>query len=268
MRSLLKDMQAVVKLAQTVGEAVMEIYRQPGDILFQEKADASPLTIADQKADVLIASGLKALTPDIPVLSEECCDVSYAERAQWTRYWLVDPLDGTQEFLHRTGDFTINIALIDHHHPIMGVVYAPVRQWMYYALAGGLAYKSIAGGAPHAISTRVAVEPLQVVASRRHGGEGLNPFLAQLPSYELVQMGSALKLCWVAEGQADIYPRFGLTSEWDTAAAQCILEAAGGAVVNLQGTPLQCNTRDSIQNPYFLAIGDRDYPWLSKMSSS
>jgi 3'(2'), 5'-bisphosphate nucleotidase len=185
------------------------------------------------------------------------------ERHNWQRYWLVDPLDGTREFIKRNGEFTVNIALIEGHEPVLGVIYVPVTRVLYYACRGHGAYKKEAG----ATATALEVHPWAgegtalVAGSRSHAGEHLKFFLDRVGDYELVSMGSSLKLCLVAEGKADIYPRFGLTSEWDTAAAQCVVEEAGGMVVDLNGTPLRYNTKESLLNPYFLVIADPSGNW-------
>lgn len=256
-------LESVVRLAEQAGKKVLQIYQQDNEVLLKIKSDGSPLTEADRIAHEFITAGLSALTPDIPILSEESTDIPFSERAEWERYWLIDPLDGTKEFIHRTGDFTINIALIDHHHPIMGVVYAPVLDACYFACQHHGAFRRLKGQTQEPIRTR----PWQggrahIVTSRRHGTEELKSFLEQLSDYEVVPMGSSLKFCLVAEGNADIYPRLGLTSEWDTAAAQCIVEQAGGAVVDMHGVPLQYNTRDSVINPHFLVIGNNSKLWL------
>ena len=253
-------LEPVIRLALSAGEKVMAVYNQHEDAVIDVKQDGSPLTEADRVAHECIVAGLNELTPDLPVLSEESTDIPYSERVEWSRYWLVDPLDGTKEFIARTGDFTVNIALIDEHHTILGVVYAPVLQTCYFACKERGAYKRFSDGTRQAIHTASWQEAdvLRIISSRRHGIKDLAPFLAQLQRYEMLEMGSSLKFCMVAEGSADIYPRFGLTSEWDTAAAQCIVEEAGGAIVDHHGLPLQYNTRDSLLNPYFYAIGNRN----------
>ncbi len=197
-------------------------------------------------------------------MSEESTDIPFSERAEWQRYWLVDPLDGTKEFIKRTGDFTVNIALIDNHHPVLGVVYAPTSSNCYFAMRDAGAFKQLADGTRIALKTRSCPKDnLRVIGSRRHGVSELQTFLNRLGHFEMIAMGSSLKFCRVAEGEADVYPRFGLTSEWDTAAAQCVLEQAGGAVFDTYGLPLQYNTRDSLLNPHFLAVGDIRHEWLA-----
>jgi 3'(2'), 5'-bisphosphate nucleotidase len=249
----------VIQVAVAAGEKILAVYNT--DFAVEHKADCSPLTAADLAAHQTILQGLKALTPEIPVLSEEAGEVAFEERRQWQRYWLVDPLDGTREFIKRNGEFTVNIALIEAHAPVLGVVYGPVRKVLYYACQGQGAYKKEAETA-----ATLKVRPWKggmalVVGSRSHAGEHLQAFLDNLGNYELVSMGSSLKICLVAEGKADVYPRFGLTSEWDTAAAHCVVEEAGGKVVDLTGMPLRYNTQESLINPYFLVIADPAVNW-------
>jgi 3'(2'), 5'-bisphosphate nucleotidase len=228
------------------------------------KADASPLTAADLRAHRLIVERLRELTPELPVLSEEAADVPFAVRSQWRRYWLVDPLDGTREFLARNGEFTVNIALIDGHAPALGIVHVPVTDTTYRGLPGEGAWRERAGAPAERI--RVAARSaatVRVVGSRSHRGDSLDAFLTRIGAHELVAIGSSLKFCLVAEGAADVYPRLGPTSEWDTAAAHAVLVAAGGAVSALDGTPLAYNTREQLLNPFFVACGPRDRDWLA-----
>lgn len=230
------------------------------------KDDDSPLTAADLAAHHVIVAGLQRLTPEIPVLSEESAGVPFAERSKWRRYWLVDPLDGTKEFVQRNGQFTVNIALIENHDPVLGVVRAPVTGLCYSAVRGYGAFREEPGqpSQPIAVQPLQSNAPVRVVGSRSHGGPGLQAFIARLGAHELVMIGSSLKFCQVAEGAADVYPRLGPTSEWDTAAAQAIVEAAGGRVVSAEtGEPLRYNTRESLLNPHFIVYGDVSRDWLS-----
>ncbi|MBI5040418.1 MAG: 3'(2'),5'-bisphosphate nucleotidase CysQ [Gammaproteobacteria bacterium] len=250
----------VKRIAIEAGERILEVYES--DFAIEHKDDKSPLTAADLAAHKTIVAGLGALTPEIPVLSEESASIPFAERSRWTRYWLVDPLDGTREFIKRNGEFTVNIALIDNGRVELGVVYVPVTRLSYYACAGGGAFKQAAGQAPMQIRVSVpAAEPVRVVGSRSHSGDSLLRYLDKLGAHELVSMGSSLKFCLVAEGRADIYPRLGLTSEWDTGAAQCVVEEAGGRVTGLDMQPLRYNTKDSLLNPHFFVIGDVSRDW-------
>lgn len=251
-------LNGVIGLAKKAGEEILGIYRRPEDIAVQTKSDESPLTQADLIAHHLITDGLQQLTPSLPVLSEESIAIPFVERQKWQQYWLVDPLDGTKEFIQKTDDFTVNIALIENHRPILGVVYVPVEKLCYFAMQGKGAFKQIGETPPQQINTRHnAHESLVVVASRRHGVRELQAFLERLGDHTIVHRGSALKFCIVAEGVADIYPRFGPTSEWDTAAGQCIVEAAGGKVVDLNGQPLRYNSKQSLLNPSFVVEGTK-----------
>ena len=253
-------LEPVVELAHVAGEKILEVYNS--DFAVQEKDDRSPLTAADMASHHAIVAGLQALTPDIPVLSEESASLPYSERSAWQTYWLVDPLDGTKEFIKRNGEFTVNIALIHDGVAVLGVVYVPVTGVTYKACEGLGAFKQEAGGEPARIHVRTLADgPVMVVGSRSHRGESLNAFLEKLGEHEMVGMGSSLKLCLVAEGVADIYPRLGLTSEWDTAAAQCVVEQAGGTVTDTDMQPLRYNTKDSLLNPFFLVYGESDRDW-------
>jgi 3'(2'), 5'-bisphosphate nucleotidase len=211
----------------------------------------------------MISGALTALDGDIPVLSEESAPTDRATRRSWSRYWLVDPLDGTKEFVKRNGEFTVNIALVDEHRAVLGAVYAPVLDRMYSGAVGLGSWREDARGARQPIGVReAAAAPLRVVGSRSHPSPELAEYLAALPPYEITDMGSSLKICLVAEGAADIYPRLGPTSEWDTAAAQAILESAGGRMIDLAGRPLRYNSKDDLLNPHFLAFGDQQRDWL------
>ncbi len=255
-RKLLDD---VLEIALEAGEEILTIYRQQQiDVL--NKMDGSPLTRADLLSHETILSGLKKLTPDIPVLSEESNEKEIQQRYHWPVLWLVDPLDGTKEFINRTDEFTVNIALIVHHQPVLGVVYAPALGVIYYAMDGIGAYKKSEGVVTR-IFAKTALRQVRVVASRRHGGEALEKFLQQLSGYVLVNAGSALKICLVAEGIADLYPRLGPTSEWDTAAGHVIINNADGVLCDSRYRPFQYNARDTLLNGSFV-VCHRDAPRL------
>ncbi|HEY0939109.1 MAG TPA: 3'(2'),5'-bisphosphate nucleotidase CysQ [Steroidobacter sp.] len=255
----------VVKLAQRAGDAILSVYSEQFDVI--NKGDRSPLTLADLRSHEIISQGLRALTPDLPVLSEEASDISFDQRRHWTRYWLVDPLDGTKEFVSRNGEFTVNIALIENHVPVLGVVHVPVTSTTYTGAVNAGAFRQVDAQQPEPLRVRSpAGSPLRIVGSRSHRGDTLDQYLPKLAPYELVAVGSSLKFCLVAEGSADFYPRFGPTSEWDTAAAQAVVEAAGGAVVNTQGERLRYNTKADLLNPHFLVYGDRSRDWLKILS--
>ena len=255
----------ICTIARQAGEKIMTIYQDPTQWEVASKADESPITQADLAAHHHIVQALEQLTTVYPVVSEESALDEYSTRAQWTHYWLVDPLDGTKEFINRTGEFTVNIALIANNQPVLGVVYVPAQQRMFYAAQGCGAWLVEAEQAPQALSSRPLSEPtgVRVVASRRHGAAAVEALLQKLPGHQCCSIGSSLKFCLLAQGEADLYPRLGPTSEWDTAAAQCVLEQAGGAVVDLKGQPLRYNTKADILNPHFYALGDANAPWLT-----
>ncbi|HHO60081.1 MAG TPA: 3'(2'),5'-bisphosphate nucleotidase, partial [Thiotrichales bacterium] len=219
-----------VDIARDAGEAILAVYNTEFEI--EEKDDKSPLTAADMASHNLILQRLGELTPDIPVLSEESAKLPFEERAGWQTYWLVDPLDGTREFVKRNGEFTVNIALIHNHKSIIGVINVPVLDVDYYAWQGGGSFKAEHRGPAKKISVRKldnnGASRLTVAGSRSHGSEMMQKYMEKLGDVETISMGSSLKFCLVAEGRADLYPRLGLTSEWDTAAAHCIVEQAGG----------------------------------------
>ncbi len=257
LRSLLDP---VKKIAYQAGRRIMEVYDRSFDV--SEKSDKTPLTEADLAAHQTIMEGLGQLTPDIPILSEESKPTSFAERSTWTRYWLVDPLDGTREFIKRNGEFTVNIALIENHDAVIGVVYAPVVGSLYYAARGTGAYKR--AGLDDAVEIHVrshCPKKIVVAGSRSHRSPAFQDFLAKLPAYEVISMGSALKSCLVAEGVADVYARLGPTSEWDTAAAQCIVEEAGGRITDTNMQVLRYNTKEELLNPHFFVFGDVSIDW-------
>jgi len=252
------DFDPLCRIARDAGAAILDVYQSDFD--FEAKGDGSPLTLADKRAHKLIEARLMQLTPDIPVLSEESFEQVGDTRLAWEKYWLVDPLDGTKEFIKRNGEFTVNIALIENGIAKVGIVYAPVKQDMYFAAMGKGAFKQSGEQAVQAIHCRALNNnSIKIVASRSHISDEVRQFVdaieARAVQIELLSMGSSLKLCLVAEGKADYYPRLGLTSEWDTAAAQCVVEAAGGKVVDCRGDTLRYSKRD-ILNPWFLVLAD------------
>jgi 3'(2'), 5'-bisphosphate nucleotidase len=252
----------VIALAHEAGRNILQIYHD--DFAVTEKADSSPLTAADLASHKVIVTGLKTLTPDIPILSEESAAIDVAERKTWQRFWLVDPLDGTKEFIKRNGEFTVNIALIDQHQPVLGVVLIPVQNRCYYAARSHGAFCQAGSDDAHRITvSKPCHDPVRVVSSRSHAGAAQQQFLERLGNHELVSIGSSLKFCLIAEGLADVYPRLGPTSEWDTAAAQCVVEQAGGQVITLDGNRLLYNTKDSLLNPHFMVLGDDRRDWLT-----
>ena len=263
-RGLLKEIEIIARQA---GAAIMAIY--VGDFSLRQKEDKSPLTEADTTAHEIITRRLTQLQPELPVLSEEAVgDFFGADNSG--RYWLVDPLDGTREFIKRNGEFTVNIALIENGRSILGVVYAPVPNVAYLAAEGSGAFKVKADGVRTAIGVAEHREgaPWRVVASRSHAGDSLSVLLQQLGSYELISMGSSLKFCLVAEGSADIYPRMGPTSLWDTAAAQCIVEQAGGRVIQWTGESLSYLNPRTVLNSFFLVHGRSAVNWAEAIRDS
>ncbi len=250
----------IIAIAKQAGKAIMAVYEHGIEV--QHKQDNSPLTQADLAAHHIIESGLATLVPELPVLSEESAAIPYATRRQWSNYWLVDPLDGTREFIKRNGEFTVNIALIVNHRPVMGVVYAPALNLLFYAAEGQGAFRQLGSKEPQQIRARTFDSTQVTVAgSRSHAGEELIRFLDRMGPHMLISMGSSLKICLVAEGRADVYPRLGLTSEWDTAAAQCVLQEAGGRLIDLEGNPFRYNLKESLLNPHFFAVGAGEHDW-------
>lgn len=270
-----RNMTAVRQIAEQAGAEILNVYNQSAELVVDYKSDDSPLCEADRRAHQLICRELARLTPELPVLSEESDAVSFATRSGWPRYWLVDPLDGTKEFIGRNGEFTVNIALIESGTPVAGVVHVPVTG-VTYCGDGEVAVRY--GAADDAQGVKLAGASMQgnpnprVVASRNHRGEqvdGLIELLEQtLGKTDVVSMGSSLKMCLLAEGKADLYPRLAPTCEWDTAAAHAVLRTAGGEIVDLQWRPLRYNQKDSLLNPFFIAMADRGYGWRELIGES
>lgn len=250
---------AIISIAEQAGAAILAVYgRKQADFNISAKADDSPLTAADLAAHQLIVAALTKLTPELPILSEEAADISWDIRQHWQRYWLVDPLDGTKEFIKRNGEFTVNIALIEHGEPILGVVHAPVLAKTYYAALGQGAFLKqhadvTAITANHASSKQL----VKVVGSRSHPSPDLAGYLAQFTQHEMVPVGSSLKFCLVADGTADVYPRFGPTMAWDTGAGHIIASEAG-ASVNFTGITNKVYQRELLLNPNFMVSALRD----------
>jgi len=246
--------RTVIDLAKAAGEKIMAIYAQDFEVDYKD--DSSPLTQADLASHHCIVDGLRELTPHIPMLSEESSEGEKRNRMSWQTYWLIDPLDGTKEFVKKNGEFTVNIALVSNHQPIFGVVCAPALDVTYWGDKSSGAFKAEAG-----IQKSIKVRPRSansadwvVVGSRSHQSDEFKAFMEGYSDAEIISMGCSLKLCLVAEGKADLYPRLGLTSEWDTAASQAVVEAAGGQVLAFpEMKPLGCNQNaGSLLNPHFL----------------
>jgi 3'(2'), 5'-bisphosphate nucleotidase len=250
----------VVALARAAGDAILAVYA--GEFAVTRKSDDSPLTVADLRAQAIIAAGLERLAPGVPLISEESPAPPLAERARWEWLWLVDPLDGTREFVDRNGEFTVNIALVHGQRPVLGVLHVPVSGVDYYACEGVGAFRQEGGGHAHPIAARARIvgRP-RVVVSRSHRGDRLDGFLARVGAHELKPAGSAVKFALVAEGSADLYPRVGPTSEWDTVAGDAIATIAGARVVGRDGLPLAYNARATLLNPDFVCYADDSRPW-------
>ena len=267
-RSLLNE---IIHLSRLAGDAILEVYHREEGFETNQKSDSSPVTEADLAAHEILVPALEAIDPKIPVLSEEGSLAPFEERSLWQRYWIIDPLDGTKEFIKRNGEFTVNIALIENGVPILGVVMVPALNIVYAGAReiGALKITAESESAIHIkkLANKATGEPLNVVASRSHGSEAVEECLTRLEkqfgAVERQSMGSSLKLCLIAEGSADLYPRLAPTSEWDTAAAQAVVEAAGGIVVDSYMKLLRYNTKADILNPYFYVIGDPEFDWSS-----
>lgn len=248
------DMKKLVEIAQEAGDIIMEIYKR--DFTIEYKEDESPLTEADKAAHEVIVKGLQENWPEIPILSEEGKIIEYSERKDWQSLWIVDPIDGTKEFIKKNGEFTVNIALAFQNAIIGGVVYAPALGAMYYGFEGLGAFKTQDGKTTQlqvesSFTTPSEGKDLVVVASRSHRSEELETYLDKLSIKEVVSKGSSLKICQVAEGSADLYPRIGLTMEWDTAAAHAVVKFAGGNLYRV-GTHQELDyNREELLNPYF-----------------
>ncbi len=262
---------SVINITRAAGQLILDIYQHQEYQKFT-KPDSTPVTTADLLAHELINDKLLELTPNIPVLSEEAANITLDKRSQWNRYWLVDPLDGTQEFITQSGDFATVIALIENNKPIMGVVHAPISGVSYYAYKGKGAWKIPQQDKDVAINTfkhEARSQAIKVAISRRQNVDEIMARMSPLWNYELVILGSAaLKACLVAEGGADCYLRLGPTGEWDTAATQCIVQEAGGQILSTELEPLSYNERDTLENPDFIVFGDKELPWKQILNSS
>jgi 3'(2'), 5'-bisphosphate nucleotidase len=268
MSDLVKLFSPLKEIMFAAGKAILEVYEATGPIEVTSKSDDSPVTKADHAAHHIIEAGLNDLPVRYPVLSEEGSLADFDTRSSWPRYWLVDPLDGTKEFINKNGEFTVNIALIENGQAILGMVYVPVTETFYYGAEDAGAFKEKQGQLETLKSKEMQFDaPLTVVGSRRHGAEALDALIEDLndkfSSIELISMGSSLKICACAEGSAHWYPRLALTSEWDTAAAHAVLKAAGGEIYDDNFEPLQYNQKDSLLNPFFHAVGDTRIDWPS-----
>lgn len=261
MKTLLTE---VLAIARRAGVEILSLYYSSEELEVTVKEDDTPLTQADLAADHIITEQLSALSQRYPVLSEESVQTDFNERKTWSHYWLVDPLDGTREFIHRTNDFTVNIALVVEQKPILGVVHAPAHGVSYVGAHGVGVFKVSAESLWQPIQVRAKPDKPTVVVSRFHNSGGtLAQHLRHMGDCTITPVGSALKPCLIAEGVADLYIRLGPTSEWDTAASQCILELAGGRMSDLSGQVLCYNTKASLLNPAFICVGDTSIDWLN-----
>ena len=245
----------VIAIAEEAGKIALKYFRQDNSVIM--KPDSTPVTRADQEMDELICQRLKSLDNSIPIVSEEMENFSYQQRKQWPTLWVVDPLDGTKHYISGREDYSVNIALVTDGKPVLSVVFAPSMQLCYYAQRGKGAFRRNASG--QHVRLRCQQEksqPLRVAISHGEPGWRMRSYLQSCGDYQLVKLGSSLKQCWVAESKIDVYPRFGKTCEWDTAAAQLVLEEAGGSIISPQGTPLVYN-KEELQNPEFIA----HVPW-------
>lgn len=257
---LIEFIAPLKSLITRAGAEIMEFYRQTRQFKVMTKADNSPLTQADLLSNDLIMAGLQQLTPDYPVLSEESVKPAFALRKTWRQYWLVDPLDGTREFVRHTGEFVVNIALIRGHEPVLGMIYAPAHDIGFYAIKQQGAFRWQNNGQEQQIHTRCWQSgQTKLLTSRGAKLEHLEKYFGCLGQFTWDASGSAIKFCRLAEGLADAYPRFGDTCEWDTAAGQIILQEAGGALVDFNWQPLRYNSKSSLLNPHFIAVGDKAF---------
>lgn len=255
----MERLNQIVQIAREAGERILRVYQS--DFAVQHKGDDSPLTEADLAAHRHIAAALRALTPELPLLSEEGADIAYATRKTWTRYWLVDPLDGTKEFVKRNGEFTVNIALIENHQPILGVVHAPALKLTYGAAQGFGAFQFTATGA-QTIRTRKVPARAVLLGSRSHRDAIAPEQRLPLPPHDLLEKGSSLKFCMIAAGEADLHARGPGPQEWDSAAGQCLVEQAGGQVMQLpEWVPLSYNSKEDLSNPAMAVLGDAAFGW-------
>ena len=257
------DIKDLINICSKAGQEILKIYKKT-DLGIEYKKDNSPLTLADKKSHECICSSLNKLYPDIPILSEEGAKIAYKNRSKWKRFWLIDPIDGTKEFIKRNGEFTVNIALIENNLPIFGVIYAPEKSLLYYGIKNKGSYKLITEDNINTLTefkkiniNKNIASKIKIIGSRSHSNKDFHTWVEKnFSQYELISIGSSLKFCFLAEGTADIYPRLGPTSEWDIAAGHIILEEAGGKLKSFDNTDILYNTKENIINPNFLAYGN------------
>ena len=249
--------EQLIKISKEAGQAILEVYKTNFD--HQIKEDLSPLTKADILSHNIICERLEALTPGIPILSEESCNIPLSIRSQWNQYWLIDPLDGTKEFLKKNDEFTVNIALMKNNKPIFGLINTPVSKEIYWGSQNhGSNFIDTEGNISKIKTSEKIGKSLRIVTSRSHPSEKLNTYLKKIDNYKIISRGSSLKFCLVASGKADIYPRFGPTSEWDIAAGEAIVKFAGGEIIKLDGKSMTYNLKDSLLNPEFIVSANKN----------
>lgn len=258
LRRLLPRIQ---QLARQAGDVILDVYRD--EFTVDAKADQSPVTPADRRANRVLREGLARLDPGLPIVSEETAPPAFSERRDWHRYWLVDPLDGTRQFVARSDQFAVNIALVERHRPVLGIVHAPALGQTWFGGPGLGAFRQADGGEPQSIRvTPQAQDPLRIVLGNSRPGPRTRATLNRLPEHETRVWGASIKFCLIAEGNADLFPRYGPISEWDMAAAQAILEAAGGHLTDMRHLhPLRYNTREALTTSDILAFGDSRVDW-------
>ena len=248
--------EQLIEISKDAGKAIMEVYNS--NFGHQIKEDLSPLTKADTLSNNIICEKLKVITPDIPILSEENSDIPFNIRSSWEQYWLVDPLDGTKEFIKKNGEFTVNIALIRDHKPVFGLIHLPVKKHTYWGYDDeGSFFLDQENNIKKISVSKNINDPIRIVASRSHPSDELNNLLGKIKNYKLLNVGSSLKFCLIASGELDIYPRFGPTSEWDIAAGHAIVNCAGGHIQTFDGNNIQYNMKDNLINPYFIVSNSK-----------
>ena len=249
--------EQLIEISKDAGKAILEVYNS--NFGHQIKEDLSPLTKADTLSNNIICERLKVITPDIPILSEENSDIPFNIRSSWEQYWLVDPLDGTKEFIKKNGEFTVNIALIENNTPIFGIIHVPVTNETYWGsnTKGSFYIKGNNQKTKLCVEKKIRSQ-VRIVASRSHPSKMLDTLLEEIGEYKIITKGSSLKFCLIAKGQADIYPRLGPTSEWDIAAGHAIVKFAGGSLLTIDGESMQYNLTENNLNPYFVVASRED----------
>ncbi|MDN5204039.1 3'(2'),5'-bisphosphate nucleotidase CysQ [Fulvivirgaceae bacterium BMA10] len=250
------EIQNLIKIARKAGNEILRIYNdENASTVVDHKDDNSPLTLADKASHKVIEEGLTKLYPNIPIISEEGNDISYETRKHWNTFWLVDPLDGTKEFINRNGEFTVNIALIENRRPVLGIVFTPVKNEVYYGSSSIGAFKIEGSDGPKTIIVNNTDENRVAVRSKSHASIEEEALLKRYKVVDSISVGSSLKFCMVAEGKADIYYRHGPTMEWDTAAGQAVVEAAGGKVYVETSSQMFTYNKENLLNTGFLCLG-------------